>query len=142
MPNFFVLPLCPKQRNCPTLNGQNSFTDCNIESQIRRLSYYLFVHSSNSFTNSTITLFLMGFLTNRACLMGGGQICPLVIWLSEGIFIIFFKLQIQKSDFSSKIKPRHLGCSVFLQKDRNGHTQKVNEFQYVLVRQNFKKYRI
>ena len=42
---------------------------------------------------------------------------------------------------SAKIKPRHLGCSSFLQKDRNGRTQKVNEFQYVLVRQNFQQYR-
>ena len=29
----------------------------------------------------------------------------------------------------------------FLQKDHNGHTWKVNEFQYVLVRHNFKKFR-
>ena len=31
---------------------------------------------------------------------------------------------------SNKIKPRHLGCSGFVQKDCNGHTQKVNKFQY------------
>ena len=27
---------------------------------------------------------------------------------------------------------------LFFLKDRNGHTQKVNQYQYVLVRQNFK----
>ena len=42
---------------------------------------------------------------------------------------------------STKIKPRHLGCSSFLQKDHNGRTRKVNGFQYVLVRQNFQQYR-
>ena len=40
---------------------------------------------------------------------------------------------------SAKIKPRHLGCYCFLQKDRNGRTQKVNKFQYVLIRQNFQQ---
>ena len=49
------------------------------------------------------------------------------------------KLFIQKG--SAKIKPRHFGCSGSLQKDRNGHKQKAKEFQYELVRQNFKQYR-
>ena len=37
------------------------------------------------------TLSMSGYLTNQTDLGGGGQICPpsLVVWLSEGIFIIF-----------------------------------------------------
>ena len=42
---------------------------------------------------------------------------------------------------SAKIKPSYLGCSSFLQKDRNGRTQTVNGFQYVLERQNVQQYR-
>ena len=42
------------------------------------------------------------------------------------------RLFIQKR--SAKIKPRHLECSRFFYKDRNGYTWKVNESQNVLVR--------
>ena len=49
------------------------------------------------------------------------------------------RLFIQKS--SAIIQLRHLGCSGFSQKGREGQTQEVNEFQYELVRQNFKQYR-
>ena len=38
---------------------------------------------------NSLTLFLMAFLTNRT-LWGGADLPPLVIWLSEDIFNIFF----------------------------------------------------
>ena len=42
------------------------------------------------------------------------------------------RLFIQKRP--AKIKPRQVGCCGLLEKDRNGHTKKVNEYQYVLVK--------
>ena len=45
--------------------------------------------SKESCTNS-LTLFLMGFLTNRTLWGSGGRSAPLVIWLSDDIFNIFF----------------------------------------------------
>ena len=44
--------------------------------------------------------------------------------------IRYLKIRLFIQKRSTKIKLIHLECSRFLQKDRNGHTWKVNEFQF------------
>ena len=93
--------------------------------------------SKESCTNS-LTLFLMGFLTNRTLWGSGADLPPLVIRLSNDIFNIFFNrglvfdvkgqknhkrfkiryLEIRRfiQKRPAKIKPRHPGCSVFFKR--------------------------
>ena len=54
------------------------------------------------------------------------------IWKKWKIRYFETRLFVEKN--AVKIEPRHIGCSFFLEKDRNGHTWKVNQSRHVFVK--------